>query len=313
MNNAIMASAFVALLTLSACGKSEAPAEAPTADGEVQGSAQHAAISVEAAEAAGIETAQVAPAALREVLPLYGVIQPNADRMRQVSARFAGVVRSVRKTVGDSVESADVLATVESNDSLQTYSVTAPIAGVITARWVNPGETVGEKALFSVTDLSTVWVELTLFPRDLPQVRAGQQVSVKSVDGGSSGAGKIVWVSPLGASANQSITARVLLDNVQRKWTPGLYVNCEVVLSEAVVPLAVRATAVQTLDGQATVFVQTARGFEARPVRLGRSDGELTEVLDGIKAGEHYVSVNSFTVKADIEKFSVEEAGEASQ
>lgn len=306
MKNTTTTAALIALLTLGACGKSEVPAEAPNVSEEVRGSAKHATISAEAAKAAGIQTSQAGSAALRELLPLYGVIQPNADQMRQVSARFAGVVRSVHKAVGESVKSGDVLATVESNDSLQTYPVTAPIAGVITARFVNPGETVAEKPLFVVADLSTVWVELSLFPRDRPRVRTGQHVRVKSVDGGLSGSGKIVWVSPLGASANQSITARVLLDNGQRQWTPGLYVFGEVVLNQADVPLAVRATAVQTLDGQATVFVPTAQGFDARPVRLGRSDGEVTEVLDGLKAGEYYVSINSFVIKAEIGKTGIE-------
>ena len=310
MTNLSRTCAFVGLLALSACGQSGAPPAAPATTKEVPSPVKVAEINAAAATAAGIQTVQVGPAALREVLSLYGVIQPNADRMGQVSARFAGVVRSVRKTIGESVRAGDVLATVESNDSLQTYPVTAPIAGVITTRSVNPGDTVAENPLFMVADLSSVWVELSLFPRDLPHVKVGQSVRVKTVDGGLTGTGKIVWVSPLGSSANQSITARVLLENGQRQWTPGLYVSGDVVLSEAEVPLAVRATAIQTLDGQPTVFVQTERGYEARTVRLGRSDGDVTEVLAGVKGGERYVSTNSFTVKAEIEKSDAEEGSE---
>ena len=110
----------------------------------------------------------------------------------------------------------------------------------------------------------------------------------------------------LGTSANQSVVARILVDNSGRQWTPGLYVSAEVVLSQTEAPLTVKAAAVQTLDGQTTVFVQTERGFEARPVALGRTDGDVAEVLDGLKAGERYASVNSFVVKAEIEKSDTE-------
>src|SRR5690606_24628953 len=83
------------------------------------------------AAAAGIKTAVAAPGRLQETLALYGTIQPNAERVRHVVARFPGPIRSVNKQVGDAVRAGETLATVESNDSLQNYAVVAPIAGVI--------------------------------------------------------------------------------------------------------------------------------------------------------------------------------------
>lgn len=246
--------------------------------------------------------ARTLQAGLRPNPELAVVIQLNAERMRTVTARFAGVVKTVTKRIGDAVHAGDILATVESNDSLQTYAVTAPIAGIVTARDVNPGETVSEKALFTVADLSTVWVELAMFPNDLARVKVGQNVQVKSVDAGLTGSGRIVWVSLLGASESQSVTARVLLENRSHQWKPGLYVSGEVVLSEASVPLTVRATAVQSVEGQTVVFVRNARGYEVRPVKLGRHDSEVIEVLEGLKTGEPYVSAGSFLVKAELGK-----------
>jgi cobalt-zinc-cadmium efflux system membrane fusion protein len=304
MKRQLIVLTLAALIVLSACDKTTAlpPAAETAAHEERAESANVAEITPEAAKVAGIETMPAGPALLHETLPLNGVIEPNAERVRTISARFAGVVKTVTKRVGDAVGAGEVLATVESNDSLQTYPVTAPIAGIITARDVNPGETVADKALFTVADLSTVWVELSLFPHDLPRVRIGQSVRIKPVSGGSTSSGRIVWVSALGTAESQSVTARVLLENRRHEWRPGLYVSGEVIVSEAPVPLAVRAAAIQSLDGQTVVFVRTARGYVPREVKLGRQDSELIEVLDGLRPGEPYVSLGSFLVKAELAK-----------
>ncbi|WP_049425751.1 efflux RND transporter periplasmic adaptor subunit, partial [Stenotrophomonas maltophilia] len=79
----------------------------------------------------------------------------------QVTARFPGPVRSVRVGVGDQVRTGQVLATVESNLSLTTYTITAPINGVVMARTATVGMSAPEGApLFEVADLSTLWVDL---------------------------------------------------------------------------------------------------------------------------------------------------------
>lgn len=296
-------------VALAACGKSEpevppptegaAPAGEPAKEEHHEGEIK---LTDEQINAARIGLAQVGSASLRETLPLYGVVAPNAERVREVAARFPGVIRGVSKKVGDSVRQGESMASIESNESLQSYAVTAPLSGVVTMRNANPGEQSGDKALFTVADLSTVWVELSLFPRDVAKVQVGQSVRVRSADAGLSANGKLVYVAPFGSSSNQTLTARVLLDNAERRWAPGLYVNADVTLAESSVPLAIRAEAVQTVNEASVVFVQDAEGFKPRPVRLGRNDGEQIEVLDGLKAGETYVTANSFVLKAELGK-----------
>jgi len=253
----------------------------------------------EARKAAGLVIAPAGPAALVETLPLYGVVKPNAERVRSVTARFPGVVRSVTVKVGDSVRQGQTLASVESNESLQVYAVSSPQVGVVTERFTNPGEQAEGQPLFTVADLSSVWVELSLFPRDRSRIQTGQTVRVKAADGGLSADGKIVFVSPLGSSATQSLTARVLLDNRDGRWTPGLYVQGEVAVAESSVPLAVPVAAIQELEGGTSVFVDDADGLEARVVKTGRSDGRVVEILDGLKGGEAVVGEGSFVLKAE--------------
>ena len=190
-----MKSAFILLFlivagSLTACGSSTSPAESADADHE-EAAKGVAHISAAAARAANMEVATAGPATIRETIPLYGVVLPNGERVRSVSARYAGVVRSVNKAAGELAKAGETLATVESDDSLQVYAVTAPIAGVITARNVNQGEKVESQALFTVTDLSTVWVELSLFASDAARIRKGQRVLVRAVNGPTEGEGEI--------------------------------------------------------------------------------------------------------------------------
>lgn len=253
-------------------------------------------------ERAGIHVEAATAAEIRETLPLYGAIVPNAERMREVSARFPGVIRTVNTRVGDAVRLGATLATIESNESLETYPLVAPLAGVITARNANPGEQTGERVLFTVADLATVWVELSLFPRDIPRVRVGQEVRVRKAETDEETSGRVVYVSPFGSSSTQTLTARVQIDNVDRAWPPGLYVTAAVTLARRAVPVAVKSTALQTLDDATVVFVRTTKGFAPRPVRVGADDGGHAEILEGLAAGESYAAAQSFILKAEAGK-----------
>lgn len=308
LNTALLA--LLAGLSLAGCNRTdEQKATAPVernaneehddADSEESGIAR---IAPQAAAAAGIQVSEAGPATLIESLPLHGVVAPDAQRVRNVSARYAGVVKSVRKALGDTVTAGETLATVESNESLQTYSLQAPITGVITDRNINVGETVTDQSLFRITDLSRVWVELSVFPQDLVRIRAGQQVRVRSIDGSLTGTGRVTWISPVGTTATQSLTARVTLDNPERRWTPGLYVAGDVVTGESRAEVAVHTAALQRMYGKAVVFVAVPEGFAAREVTTGKRDAQSVEIVNGLRAQERYVSANSFIVKADLEK-----------
>ncbi|WP_428310014.1 efflux RND transporter periplasmic adaptor subunit [Hydrocarboniphaga sp.] len=306
--------ALALALAVVACGGSESASTQPAAAAQAEpahggeGDHEEGALKLTAAqiEAAGIEIASAGPATIRETLPLYGVVAPNAERVREVGARFPGVIRSVARKIGDTVKQGETLATVESNESLQTYPVLASLAGVIAARNANPGEQTGDKSLFTIADLSSVWVELSLFPRDVAKVRVGQKVRVKSADAGLSTDGELVYVAPFGSSANQTLTARVLVDNADRHWAPGLYVTADVTLAETTVALSIRNESVQNLEGRSVVFVRDADGFEPRPVKLGRVDDENSEVLEGLEVGDAYVTRNSYILKAELGKGEAE-------
>ncbi len=301
----------IAMILTVGCGQSHESADPKSEDVRASDSAEEhreerVALSPEQIANASIGVATAGPAQIRETLSVYGIVAPNAERVREVAGRYPGIIRTVTKVIGAPVRQGETLATIESNESLQTYAVVAPLNGVVIARNANVGEQSGDKPLFTVADLSSVWVELSLFPRDASRVREGQLVTIKGADANVSGEGKIVYVAPIGTSANQTLTARVLLDNATREWATGLYVTAEIALSQKPVEVAVKSEAVQTYEENPAVFVRDGEGFTARKVRTGRADSQSVEILEGLAAGEQYASTNSFIVKAELGKGSAE-------
>ncbi|HEY6528705.1 MAG TPA: efflux RND transporter periplasmic adaptor subunit [Cellvibrionaceae bacterium] len=255
---------------------------------------------------AGIELAQVGPASISEILSLYGTVEVNGEKIQRVGARFSGTVRSVNKKVGDTVREGEVLATIESNESLKTYSLTSALNGVVAERAINIGEQTNDKTAFVVIDLATVWVEVAVFPHDANKIRVGQKVRISNPPHDTNAVGEIIALALIGTHSNQSLNTRVLLQNAERKWTPGLFVNADVLLTKKAVPVAICNEALQDYEGKQVVFVKEKEGFKPRSVKLGRSDVEFTEVLSGISAGEIYASKNSFVIKAELGKGEAE-------
>jgi cobalt-zinc-cadmium efflux system membrane fusion protein len=258
-------------------------------------------IGAEVAEAFELETLIAGPAVLQETVTVYGRITTNTEREREVSARFDGMIQSVNYSLGDTVREGQPLAKIESNESLKSYTIKAPISGVITQRDANPGEQTGGRLLFTITDTSSVWVDLSVFPADRARVIAGAPVTITAATGGPSVESVVNRVN-VQAEANQSVTARVVLDNPDGLFLPGTYVTAEVTVGTHPVPLAVKRTGLQAFRDFTVVYAQIGDEYEVRMLDLGRQDREWIEVLGGLDPGTRYVSENSYLVKADIEK-----------
>ena len=105
--------------------------------------------------AAGIELAKASPGVLRDGLLLNGMVQPNQELLVQVTPRFPGIVREVRKRIGDRVQKGDVLAIVESNQSLTPYELKAALGGTVIDRQTTLGEYVSEPVSYTHLTLPT--------------------------------------------------------------------------------------------------------------------------------------------------------------
>lgn len=283
--------------------KPAVPKTAATEKAEKEEHADSVALSDAKIEAAGIELAKASTGVLRDSLLLNGIVQPNQESLVQVTPRFPGIVRDIRKRIGDVVQKGDVLAVIESNQSLTQYELKASLAGTVIDRQISLGEFVSEqKSAFVVADLSNVWVDFSVYRRDLKRVSMGDQVLIDAADGGPPIEAKISYLSPVGSSDTQSAIARAVVANSDQRLRPGLFITGRLTLSAKKVPVAVKSSALQTVENRTVVFVRNGEKFEARDVEVGDRDPHLVEILFGVLDGDLYAAQNSFIVKAEMTK-----------
>jgi len=253
--------------------------------------------------AAGIELAKASPGVLRDSLLLNGIVQPNQESLVQVTPRFPGIVRDVRKRIGDRVQKGEVLAVVESNQSLTPYELKAALAGTVIDRQTTLGEYVSEqKPAFVIADLATVWVDFSVYRRDLKRVSIGDQVLIDPADGGPAIEAKVSYLSPVGSSDTQSALARAIVPNSEQRLRPGLFITGRLILSAKQVGVAVKSSALQTIENRTVIFVRNGEKFETRDVEIGERDSEFVEITFGVLEGDVYAARNSFIVKAELGK-----------
>ncbi|RJF77008.1 divalent metal ion exporter adaptor subunit IhpB [Rhodopseudomonas palustris] len=258
--------------------------------------------------AAGASFAEAGSATLSDSLALNGILRANQETLVQVTPRFPGLVRTIRKRIGDQVTRDEPMASIESNQSLTSYELKSPLAGTVIDRQISLGEYASEqKPAFVVADLTTIWVDLSIYRQDIQRVKIGDEVLIDPDDGRSEIKGRIDYLAPIGALDTQTALARVVLPNTDGRLRPGLFVTARLVLAKRDVPVAVRADAIQTLENKTVVFVREADdALEARPVVLGEQDARFVEIKAGLAAGERYVAENSFVVKAEMGKGEAE-------
>jgi len=191
--------------------------------------------------------------------------------------------------------------------ALNRFELRAPFDGTVVEKHLALGEAVAADAnVFTISDLSTVWAEFVIAPKDLDRVRVGEKVRIASTAFDGKAEGTVSYVGSLLGQQTRTATARVTLANPKMAWRPGLFVTVGVTDSSAEVPVAIDAQALQSHGDQQVVFVAVPGGFLAQPVKTGRGDGRLVEITEGMRAGWQYVAGNSFMVKAELGKAGAE-------
>ncbi len=298
--NCILAGAIALLLGTSlftSCSRSERETDEHAAD---QPKKKVIEVSDEARKKSGIRIEVSGPAVLKKTLKLNGKIGPNEERMAHVSPRFPGVVKTITKRLGDGVKNGEALAVIESNESLQPYDVKSEIDGTIIKKDIALGEFVDtSKTIFIVADLSTVWVDFSVYRRESQDLKVGQKVLIQPSESADKIESTISYVSPFGLENTQTTMARAVVPNANGQLRPGLFVEGNVVLKEVPVPIAVKASALQTMDEKPVVFIEVAKSFEAREIEIGERDDEYVQIKSGVAAGEKYVAENSFALKSE--------------
>lgn len=189
----------------------------------------------------------------------------------------------------------------ESESLLTLYPLRAPISGSVVEKHIVQGEALeADREAFEVADLSSVWVDLSIYQQDMALVEEGQTVVIAA--GGRTTRGTISYVRPIIGEETRTALARVVLPNPDRRWKPGLFVNGTVAIGAIEYPVVVPASAVQTLDEERVVFVRTEEGFVPRRVTLGARNSQQIAIEAGLAAGEAYAATGGFTLKSQLQK-----------
>lgn len=214
-------------------------------------------------------------------------------------------VRSSRQKLAALGLGEEALRQVEEEEdaSLTRYEIRSPLTGSLVEKHITRGEGVAADAdIFLLADLSTVWVEVAVYPQDLRKIRPGLPVLIRSDDLQREAEGVVSYIGPIIGEDTRNATAIVELPNPEGIWRPGLYVTADIIAEETTVPMAVPVDAVQKFRDWDVVFAKFGNTYEIRMLELGRTDGVLVEVIGGIESGQAYVARNSYVLKADLEK-----------
>ncbi len=335
-------------------------------------------------ETFGIEVATAGSGKLKVQISLPGEVSVDPNRVAHIVSRVPGVVRQVRKKLGECVQTQEIMAVLESSElsesqsaylvakeqvalaettfqreeklwkqkvssereyleakqaltkarielevadqqlhalgfseeyvkslsfhqgvSLTRYEILSPFDGTVIEKHITLGEVLRDDSeAFTITDLSFVWVNLTVYQKDLPYVHIGQPVTIISRQGNLVSSGTVSYISPILFEETRTATARVVLNNVEGHWRPGLFVTARVTVEETDIPILVQKTALLTMDNETAVFVRTEEGFELKPVELGRQNETHVEIISGLEPGRQYVSSGAFTLKSELNKAS---------
>ena len=222
----------------------------------------------------------------------------NIERKLHRFGLDANELAQLRKSEGDAA-------------SWSRTTVRAPFGGVVTAAAVAPGEAVDtESDLFTVADLSTVWVIGDVYQKDIAVVRRGQDVQITTESyPGETFTGRITYVSDMLDPNSRTVKVRCEVPNRDGRLKLQMFVTIGIPTTTVrkdtlVVPTA----AVQQIDNDAVVFVQTGdHTFEKRVIQVGTGAGGWVPVMAGLKTGERVVVEGAFMLKSKLKAGSIGE------
>lgn len=262
-------------------------------------------ISDEVKKEFGIEVKSAGEGKIAVHQDLTGEVVPNPYNVAHIVPRFKGIVKAVYKKIGDNIKKGEIIATIESNESLVSYDVASSIDGTILELHMTLGELIGDaEHIVMIANLNNVWAELSIYQQDLGKVKVGQTVEITSPHSKTVFKGKLFYISPTVNEATRTAVARVMLNNRIGIWKPGMFVSGSVLTNHKIVKVAVSKNAVQILNGEKVIFVSNGEGFRPQVVTLGMENSKLIEVIDGLHVGDKYISKGAYTIKSEILKES---------
>jgi RND family efflux transporter MFP subunit len=256
----------------------------------------------------------------RELQRTHKLVEIGAasrQELERLHAEHAAQIASVQSTrsqlelLGVPASAIDALGT--GNNVNATTNVPAPIDGVITERGANVGLNVNQAtALFTVVDLTGVWIVADVYEKDFSHVRVGSDATITTAAyPGLSLRGRVSYIEPQVNPDTRTAKIRVEVSNPRGELRLGMFADVVVTAaSGAAVPLIPRS-AVQNVGDRTVVYLANPEApgrFTEREVRLGQPSGEQVEVASGVQPGDVVVTDGSFFVRAERDRLGLRPA-----
>ena len=250
----------------------------------------------------------------QKLVEIGAASRQELERIHAEHAAQTAAVQSARSQLELLGVSASALEDMAPGHNVSaTTSVPAPIDGVVTERGANVGLNVDTATkLFTVVDLSTVWVVADLFERDFSRVRVGTEARITtSARPESTLRGRISYIDSQVSADTRTAKVRIEVPNAGGELRLGMYADVVVAGASGTSTLRVPRNAVQNVGDRTVVYLANPKEpgqFVEREVRLGQTSGEQVEVVSGVQPGDVVVTEGSFFVRAERERLGLRPA-----
>ncbi len=295
--------ALAAGLSLAGCGSGPAEPESKmTSYSGTETKADTASLfSVPQEQMAHLQVVPVEKTRLPRLLRLTGNVTYNAFKTTPVFSAIGGPVHEILVAPGQTVHRGQPLLTVNVKNPPKMTSqipVMAPVNGEVVERQVGPGQLLlgGATQVFTISDMSTVWVLVNVYQSDMAFVHPGASVGITTASYAEVFHGKISYIAPALDPNTRTLQARIVTANPGKKLKKDMYVTATVQAGAIRDALTVPDAAVlRDTENQPFVYAQTkvSNQFERRLVKIGDSQAGRTQITDGLKEGEHVVGDGS--------------------
>jgi membrane fusion protein, copper/silver efflux system len=239
----------------------------------------------------------------------YIVAMDNLDRIKNSPSE--SMIKSAQMTFESTrqrlkywdISDAQIKELERTKQVKKTISLTSPFSGVVTEKMVLPGQKVEPgMELYQITDLSRIWVQVSVFDVDIPFIKIGEKAKmVINAIPGQEFIGKVTFISPVLNQMTRDLQVRLEFNNPNDIIKPGMYADVEISHPVDENALVIPSDAIIRSGERNLVFVQREPGrFIPTPVKLGvTDDNRMTQILDGLLADDEVVVSAQFLLDSE--------------
>lgn len=184
--------------------------------------------------------------------------------------------------------------------AVSTFPLASPIAGVVIEKKARIGELAKpDEPVFTIANLSVLWIEADILEKDLARVRPGAEARVSvTAYPNETFAGKVTYVGAMMDKETRTVRARIEVPNPKGELKPEMFATATIATEGVRKVLALPESAVTLIQGLPIVFIEGGEGFEGRPIEIVERRGSRVIIKSGIKPGELVVTEGVYALKA---------------